>query len=272
MIAATDRTKGIYRRVYSADLTDKRVNALSMEAELTLHRLLMLADDFGNAQAEPELLLIQCYPRRLSEVTDERLAAWVGELKSRGFIEHYEAEGDQYLHVLNWEADQPAGKNGKRVRRFPPWPGETKLAEDEAKEGEGVPENPRESEIIQCEQPQPHTHAHTQPQGTESKRRQKGQGVQSGGGRVGSQAEKLIARISQKGELMEVLDRAGVESDEYRRAIIARRDLTPELARAVLRDVARSGAVDNVGAVVGKRLKEWSLAKLRECDAAEAQA
>lgn len=137
-----DMRRRIYRRIYSAALTDKRINQLTELAELCLSRLHLVADDYGNLPGDVALLLPLLYPRR-REVTADQLDERLGELLAGGFIERYEAEGDDWIHIHGWQDAQPAGKNGRRVQKYPMRP------DGADGEAEGSHDNPGESEIIQ---------------------------------------------------------------------------------------------------------------------------
>lgn len=116
----TDLTKGIYRRMYSGFIKGHRINKLSLEAEAWFWRVLASADDFGNADADPGLCYAATVGRRAG-ITIRQVEKWLGELGESGLIQIYpDGNGDKYLHIVGFEDLQPAGKNGKRVRKFPP--------------------------------------------------------------------------------------------------------------------------------------------------------
>lgn len=117
--AVTDLTKGIYRRLYSGFTKGQRINKLSLQAEAWFWRVMATADDFGNADAEPGLCLAATVGRRAG-ITLSLISKWLEEMRESGLIQMYADEsGDKYLHIIGFEAMQPAGKNGKRVCRFP---------------------------------------------------------------------------------------------------------------------------------------------------------
>jgi len=61
-----DMTKGVYRRIYSSATRDRRINQLSLAAELLYWRLHCVADDFGSFEADPYLLLCSVDLRTIS--------------------------------------------------------------------------------------------------------------------------------------------------------------------------------------------------------------
>jgi hypothetical protein len=119
----TDLTRGVYRKIYAGFIAGKRINQVSLEAEAWFWRINAVADDFGNVAADPVLLLGGTAGRRLGEVTIDRLNGWVNELVERELLGRYDVAGENYLHITGFTELQPAGKNGKRIRRVPasPW-------------------------------------------------------------------------------------------------------------------------------------------------------
>lgn len=113
----TDLTRGVYRRIYSGFIAGQRINKLSVSAEAWFWRILVTVDDFGNGRADPELCRDVTAGRR--KVTATQVRNWVEEMRSVGLLNFYNAKGELYLHVTDFEASQPAGKNGKRIQRYP---------------------------------------------------------------------------------------------------------------------------------------------------------
>lgn len=129
----TDLTRGVYRRLYSGFIKGQRINKLSLQAEAWFWRVLTTVDDFGNGEADPELCRAATAGRRTS-VTKSQVAKWLDEMATANLISFYTVKGEKYLTVLKFESWQPAGKNGRRIKRFPA-----------PHEAEG---NPGESKII----------------------------------------------------------------------------------------------------------------------------
>lgn len=115
----TDLTRGVYRRLYAGFIKGRRINKLSLEAEAWFWRVMATADDFGNADAEAGLCFAATVGRRVG-ITQNQVEKWLEEMGESGLIQMYTDEsGDKYLHIVGFEVMQPAGKNGKRVCRFP---------------------------------------------------------------------------------------------------------------------------------------------------------
>lgn len=113
----SDMTRGVYRRIYGGYITGQRINKLSLNAEAWFWRVVVTVDDFGNGRAEPELCRDKTAGKR--RVTAKQVSAWLREMADAGLIEFYTVMQEPYLHVVGFEENQPAGKNGKRFRRFP---------------------------------------------------------------------------------------------------------------------------------------------------------
>jgi len=122
MDMVTDLTRGIYRRIYSGFIAGQRINKLSLSAEAWFWRVLAVVDDLGNAPADPDLCRAATSGRR--SVTRGQVSGWLKEMKTVGLISLYKAKGEWFLHVIGFEESQPAGKNGKRIQRYP-IPGES---------------------------------------------------------------------------------------------------------------------------------------------------
>jgi hypothetical protein len=130
----TDMTGGLYRRIYAGFLIGRRINEVSMAAEAWFWRLHAIADDFGNLPGNTMVIRGFASPRR--DLTIEQVDSMTAELELQCLVTPYEHNGDHYLHIAGFEKRQPAGKNGKRIQKYPIHPG-------------GIQGNPGESRIIQ---------------------------------------------------------------------------------------------------------------------------
>lgn len=139
MLEATDMSRGVYRRLYSALLHGRRINAVSDTAELLFCRLLLLADDFGNLNGDPKLIKATGFPRRSWSI--RKIEDALGELfksatsTSPSLITKYTVGGETYINITGFEEMQPKGRNGRRIRRCP-----------------AIQVNPGESKTIPCVQ------------------------------------------------------------------------------------------------------------------------
>ena len=146
-MANLDMTDGVYRRIYSGFLGNKKVNRLSWMAEAWFWRLIVLADDYGNISLKWRVLAVDASPvRELSIADAQRLTA---EVVAARLAYTYTVDGDEYLHITGFIDKQPAGKNGRRIQRIPMHPEESGGIQNDAGESGGIQGNPGESGGIQ---------------------------------------------------------------------------------------------------------------------------
>lgn len=184
----TDLTRGIYRRIYSGFPMGKRINEVSIEAEAWFWRFHTMVDDFGSAPADPDSLFRGTAGRR-QKVTCENVISWFNECWSTGLLSVYEIDGERFFHIVKFEELQPAGKNGRRVQRYPFYqkqyeilpnvfnPGESKIIRvnprkndlslekqrrcDVSGESGGILNNPGESGCVQSQHSDNQLHKHS---------------------------------------------------------------------------------------------------------------
>ena len=86
-------------------LVSKKVGGLSDFQFRMWAYLIVYADDYGRAPADPELIKGQVYTRRKG-VTEAQIKDGLTALANAGMIEIYEVDGDAYLCFPNWEDHQ----------------------------------------------------------------------------------------------------------------------------------------------------------------------
>jgi hypothetical protein len=65
-------------------ITSERINALSERAELFYRRLMSVADDYGRYFAHPSILRANCFPLKLTTITEKQITSWLNEcIKAR---------------------------------------------------------------------------------------------------------------------------------------------------------------------------------------------
>ena len=96
-------------RVLREGILDSRaVNSLSIEAELFYWRLLLVVDDYGRHEADPELLSVKCFPRRWrtydGQMTDRCLTEASAVLTDDGhpLVLLYQVGNRKYLQISNF--------------------------------------------------------------------------------------------------------------------------------------------------------------------------
>ncbi len=146
-----DITKGIYRRIYAGYIWGKRLCAVPIASEAWFWRLHAVADDYGNLPAEETRLVSEVRGYRKERNADILRAC--ADLEKVRLIAPYTSESETFYHIISFEQMQPAPRNGKRVRKYPPHPPEIDVG------------NPGESGCIQIFQAShSHTQIHTQDQ------------------------------------------------------------------------------------------------------------
>jgi hypothetical protein len=116
-VSEVNFTNGLYRRIWQAAIRGQRVNAVSMAAECLFWRLHLASDDYGTFLAELAEVRVFALPKR--PMSDADLQALLDELYYHRLIGYFSAGGDRYGSILDYLKFQPAGRNGKRVRRHP---------------------------------------------------------------------------------------------------------------------------------------------------------
>ena len=124
MATEVDLRNGRYRRLYEVALHGDRINAVSIGAEFWYWRLLLVVDDFGNVVADPRKLKAKAAPMRT--VTYRQIERWIVELVEHGLLIRYESSKGPHLHMPDFERMQTP-RNGKRIRRYDPYPGSPEI-------------------------------------------------------------------------------------------------------------------------------------------------
>ena len=96
--------------------TSPNLDGLSPEEEVLFYRLLVNCDDYGRADARPEMLRSRCYPLRVDTVTNTQILAWIAALAAKSLVHVYTVDEHPYLQVSTWEKHQQV--RSKRSR-FP---------------------------------------------------------------------------------------------------------------------------------------------------------
>lgn len=90
---------------------------LSFAAEAFCTRLITVVDDYGRQDARPSVLRAKCFPLKLAEVSESKIARWLSELIEARLVVVYVGEhGGQYLQFVNWTKYQNVRA---RESRFP---------------------------------------------------------------------------------------------------------------------------------------------------------
>ena len=96
------------RFISSSIITDRQINDLSNDTcRLAYTWAITLADREGRVTGEPDLLLAQLFPRRISEIKPSTIEGYIREWVDAGFVTWYEgSDGDRVLQFVNFEKHQ----------------------------------------------------------------------------------------------------------------------------------------------------------------------
>jgi len=97
----------------------RKVNAVSIPAEMLYVRLIAASDDHAHYWANPRTVLAKLLTHRWEkgEAAEKKVAGWLAELEGVGLISRYESGGDVYLEVT--DCKKALRKDVKHDIRFP---------------------------------------------------------------------------------------------------------------------------------------------------------
>ena len=126
-------------------ITSKKVGGLSDFHFRLWAYLIVYADDYGRAPADPELLKGQVFTRRKG-VTETQIREGLSALANAGMIEIYDVDGESYLYFPNWQNHQRI--QAKRAK-YPNPPSSTVSHRESPSSTVSHRESPLESNTIQ---------------------------------------------------------------------------------------------------------------------------
>src|SRR5262245_10709776 len=86
--------------------TSPTLNQISAEEERMFWRLITVADDFGRFEADPRILLAQCFPLKAGTLQPADVEKWRDGLVKADLIRLYEADGRLYGYSPTWPKHQ----------------------------------------------------------------------------------------------------------------------------------------------------------------------
>ena len=114
-------------RLFRSCLTSRRVNGVSLQAEVCFYRMIQAADDYGILPADDYLLKTTLFPIRNIRTAD--IARWFAECEQAGLIASYDgADGHRYASIRNFDQ-----RLAFKKRRYPAPPYEL-FADEENEE------------------------------------------------------------------------------------------------------------------------------------------
>ena len=86
--------------------TSKTLDKLSSDAEILFYRLTTVADDYGRFDADPRVLLANCFPLRVSRWKPEKIVKLYRELEQIGCVKSYKSDGNLFGYFISWSKHQ----------------------------------------------------------------------------------------------------------------------------------------------------------------------
>lgn len=86
--------------------TSENIDNLSMEEELFFYRLIVNCDDYGRADARPEILRAKCFPLRTDLIKIDDLKKWLLALTRENLITLYTVGEKHFLQLITWKKHQ----------------------------------------------------------------------------------------------------------------------------------------------------------------------
>lgn len=93
--------------------TSKRINSVSLEANLFFIAILNFCDDFGTIENCNRMLLGNCFPYR-EKLSERDIEKWKNELISVSLVANIEHNNKKLLAVVKWEKHQTIMNRTKR--------------------------------------------------------------------------------------------------------------------------------------------------------------
>lgn len=86
--------------------TSENLNNLSADEEVFFYRLMVNCEDYGRADARPQILRAKCFPLRTEQIKLETIKRWLYALARAKLIILYEVDGRPYLQMTTWATHQ----------------------------------------------------------------------------------------------------------------------------------------------------------------------
>lgn len=102
------------RNIHENLLTSKSLDKLSDGAARLFFHLIVVADDYGRFDAEPEIMTSKCFPLRAGKLKVDTVRKWRDELAQAGMIGLYAIDGKVYglfFSWIKWQGDPRAKKS-----------------------------------------------------------------------------------------------------------------------------------------------------------------
>jgi hypothetical protein len=107
------------RIIREAARTSPTLDALSDGAERMFWQLTTVADDFGRFEADPRVLLAQCFPLKVGVLSVAQVQQWYAEMEQGTLVQTYQQNGHCYGFFVTWTKYQ---RQRAQESKFPPPP------------------------------------------------------------------------------------------------------------------------------------------------------
>ena len=105
------------RILHDSARTSPTLDQLSLPALAMFPNLMLVVDDFGFFNADPRVLLANCFPMRLDRISQADIEGWRDEMVSAGLIALYRHEDHVFGYFVKWSKYSKPHNTSKR--KFP---------------------------------------------------------------------------------------------------------------------------------------------------------
>lgn len=82
--------------------TSENLDNLTPEEEVFFYRLIVNCEDYGRADARPQVIRSKCFPLRMDRVSNSDIERWLQALAREKIIIIYQVAGKPYLQFITW--------------------------------------------------------------------------------------------------------------------------------------------------------------------------
>lgn len=94
------------RIIKESSRTSETLDSLSDTAERLFWRLVTVADDYGRFEADPRIILANCFPLRVGVLKPAQVEKWFEELQKVDAVKCYIVNNKRYAVFTSWENHQ----------------------------------------------------------------------------------------------------------------------------------------------------------------------
>ncbi len=127
------------RSLWGTIVTSERVDQLTDEEALLYTWLIPMPDDEGRMQGKPKTVQMKCCPGR--EWSLSKIERMLKQIRKAELIYYYEAEGNTYIQIREWEEHQTFHGITREPSKYPP-PPEYSTNDEKALDQDGLSTKP----------------------------------------------------------------------------------------------------------------------------------